>query len=107
LELTPAQRKFLTAYRDARLKPKSLAGQLKPALPRLLLLLALATILCYTATPMVACFFVGFIVGGVVRHVAIVVQARRHLPAVLDIIDWPRVDRMLDGTEKANDSDVS
>ncbi|WP_165251590.1 hypothetical protein [Paludisphaera soli] len=79
---------------------------LRPALPWLLILIALVTVLALSSPAWLACFFGGFAAGGVTRHVAMVIQSRRVLPLMLDVIDWPKVDRLLDGVETSDPRDA-
>jgi hypothetical protein len=91
---------MLVQYREARDHPRTLGHILKPALPRLLILIVLVTAGAFTFPAWLACLVEGFAVGGVVRHVSMAVQARRVLPVFLKVIDWAKVDQLL------GDSDV-
>ncbi len=99
MELSPSQRRLLIQYREARRRPKSLGSLLRPGLPRLLILIALVTFAAYNGPPKAAWFVGGLAAGGVLRQLGMTIQGRRLLPLTLEIIDWAKVDRLLDGDE--------
>jgi hypothetical protein len=94
--LTPLQRKLLLRYRDHRHKPFKVVELLKPILPLATLAVGLGTLSYYIFPPQVALFLAGLWVGVLVRNVALVLHSARLAPAVLQVIDWETLDRLLE-----------
>jgi hypothetical protein len=93
---------MLLQYRSARTSPKSLGHLLKPALTSFLILIILVAWGAFIFPAWLSCLVGGFALGGVVRHISMVVRARRVLPLTLAIVDWAKVDELLgesDGDE--------
>ena len=72
-----------------------------PLLPRVGLSAALVIIACYVS-PGFALFVAGLLVGAILRQAALVVHGVRALPVLLQVIDWGKVDQLLD--EPAGDA---
>jgi hypothetical protein len=94
--LTPLQRKLLLRYRDHRQKPFTVVGLLVPLLPLVALSVGLVALSYYTFPPHVSLFIAGLLVGVLLRHVALAIHGFRLIPALLQVIDWEKVDRLLE-----------
>jgi len=99
VDLTPAQRKMLLRYRAFRDRPPTLRGILAPALPRVVLALAMVTVVAIMLPAGVALFYGGIVVGAVLRHGSLAWQAVRVMPALIEMIDWDKADQLLGGTD--------
>ena len=94
--LTPLQRKLLLRYRDHRHKPFTVLELLVPILPLAALAVGAVTLSYCIFPPQVTLFIAGLLVGVIVRNVAMVVHGARLIPAILQVIDWDALDRLLE-----------
>jgi hypothetical protein len=93
---TPLQRKLLLRYRDHRHKPFTVVELLVPILPLMALAVGLVA-LSYSVFPtQVTLFIAGLLVGVLLRNVALVFHGARVMPAILEVIDWEKLDRLLE-----------
>lgn len=99
--LTSAQRKLLLRYREHRRKPFTLAGLLVPLLPRVALAAFLAAF-SYIVMPRFAPFLAGLLLGAILNQVAMAVRGVRVISILPEVIDWEKVDRLLE--ESAGDA---
>ncbi len=94
--LTPLQRKLLIRYHDHRHKPFTVIGLLVPILPLVALAVALVALSYYIFPQQVALFIAGLLLGVLLRNVALVFHGARVIPALLQVIDWEKLDRLLE-----------
>jgi hypothetical protein len=94
--LTPLQRKLLLRYRGHRHKPFTVVELLMPILPLAALAIGPVALSYYIFPPQVTLFIAGLLVGVIVRNVAMVLHGARLIPAVLHVIDWEKLDRLLE-----------
>ncbi len=94
--LTLLQRKLLLRYRGHRHKPFSVVELLMPILPLAALAVGLAALSYFIFPPQVTLFIAGLLVGVIVRNVAMVFHGARLIPAILQVIDWDALDRLLE-----------
>lgn len=94
--LTPVQRKLLLRYRDHRHKSFTVAGLLKPLLPMAVLSVGLVVLSDYIFPLRLTLFVAGLLVGVMLRNVALLFHGVRVIPGLLQVIDWEKVDRLLE-----------
>jgi len=104
VDLTPLRRKTLLRYRASKDRPVTMGRILAPALPHLLIMLALVT-LAATSLPIGFTLFTGgMVVGRVFGVLRMAWQARQVMPAFLQVIDWDKVDQLLGDVGQATDA---
>jgi hypothetical protein len=96
MSLTRFQRKLLLKYRSHRHKPLSLFGLLLPMLPPVAIAVGVVALSAYTFPRQGTLFIAGLVVGVLLRNLALVVHGLRVIPALLEVIDWEKLDRMLE-----------
>jgi hypothetical protein len=98
---TPLQRKLLLRYRDHRHKPFTFVELLVPILPLMALAVGLVA-LSYPVFPtQVTLFIAGLLVGVLLRNVALVFHGARVMPVILEVIDWEKLDRLLEQASRS------
>jgi len=95
VDLTPIQRKVVLRYRGFRDRPPTLVRIPAPALPRWLILLGLVLLSAYVVPVSAAAFYAGMVVGAIILQTVPSVQAWRVFPALVEILDWKKVDQLL------------
>jgi hypothetical protein len=91
-----ARLKLLRRYRDHRHKPFTVVELLVPILPLMALAVGLVALSYYTFPPQVTVFIMGLSVGVLLRNVALAFHGARVIPAVLQVIGWEELDRLLE-----------
>ncbi len=94
--LNRIQKKFLLQYRVQRHKPFTVSGHLRSLLLLGGLSGGLFGLSCYIYPPRFAFFFGGLLVGVLLRNVALLFHAARVIPVLMQVIDWEKVDRLLE-----------
>ena len=69
-------------------------------LPRFILLLAGVALVWFSGSYVFTSFVAGMVIGAVLRQLSLMVQAVNGLPLLLDVIDWNKIDRLLDEPEQ-------
>jgi hypothetical protein len=92
---------MLLIYKRWRQTPPSLPALLKPALPRLLLGVALTAATLAFVSLELGLFLGGMFAGAALRHASIMRQVRRTVPFLIEVIDWEKADRLLAETSPA------
>jgi hypothetical protein len=93
--LTSGQRKLLRKYREHRQQSFTTAGLLVQLLPRVALSAVLVAV-AYFVSEKFCLIVAGFLAGAILREVALAVHAARVLPVILRVIDWDKVDQLLE-----------
>jgi hypothetical protein len=94
--ITPLQRKILLRYRAHRHKPFTVVELLTPILPLVALAVGLVALSYYTFPAQVTLFIGGLLVGALLRNLALILHGARVIPALLQVIDWEKLDRLLE-----------
>jgi hypothetical protein len=86
---------MLLIYKRWRQAPPSLSDLLKPALPRLLLGVAVVAAALAFVSLELGLFLGGMFAGAALRQASIMRQVRRTVPELIEVIDWNKVDRLM------------
>jgi hypothetical protein len=98
--LTALQRKLLLRYRGHRRKPFTVVELLVAILPQVALAVGLAALSYYVFPPQLALFIAGLLVGVIARNLALLLHGARVIPALLQVIDWEKLDRLHEQTSR-------
>ena len=96
MSITRIQRQLLVKYRDHRHKPFSLFGLLLPMLPPVAIAVGVVALSSYIFPLQCTLLIAGLVVGVILRNLALLVHFLRIIPALLEVIDWEKLDRQLE-----------
>jgi hypothetical protein len=101
--LTPIQRKLLLRYRTFRDQPMSILRQVLLMIPMILVLASLTAFAYVAVSPALGLFMGGLGLGAILRQFGLTLQAKRVIPALIEVIDWEKVDRLLSEDHQVTD----
>jgi len=105
MALTGLQRTLLRRYQGYRSKPPTFLGLLRQSWQVEVILIAASAFGAWYAYHShlygAACFIGGLLVGALARDIGIFRRALQVWPALLQVLDWQRVEQVLNG-EKAD-----
>jgi hypothetical protein len=74
----------------------TVATILKPMVPRFILLIVLVVLAFYFTDRIFSVFLAGAATGAALRQLSLVAQAVHATPVIFEVIDWDKVDQLLE-----------